>query len=378
MPPQDPAAPSRDRVAAALRLGLDYAAAPRHAPGIGRYVRELVRALLELEAGPDLQLLDIAASPPTLPRAALGLDGARRPRLHLRADLRRGAALALARVARVDRWLPGVEHFHQVLTPPWPVARARTSAAVSELGPRYGPAEEARGDFLRGLDQVHVFSEAARTELIARHDLDPRRVVHLPVGCDHWMRDLDAPPEPAARPYVLVLGATRHARSPLELLRAFGHWVEGGAPHELWFAGRRGDAEPELAALLEAAPWRERVRRVEAPDEAALPSLVAGAELLAHLSLEEWTPVTPLEAFAAGTAVLATPLAAFREILGGLAVWAPPPEAGARALADALQLAAALGRDPAAIRRRQDLAAPLTWLRHARRALQAWESLRSQ
>ena len=55
-------------------IGLDYTAGPGHAPGVGRYVRELVRALVRLE-GPPLKLIEVGRAPVPMEGAPLGLEG---------------------------------------------------------------------------------------------------------------------------------------------------------------------------------------------------------------------------------------------------------------------------------------------------------------
>ena len=42
-----------------MRVGIDYWTAPTHAPGVGRYVRELVRALARRPDAPELALLEL-------------------------------------------------------------------------------------------------------------------------------------------------------------------------------------------------------------------------------------------------------------------------------------------------------------------------------
>ena len=63
------------------RIGLDYWPATTHAPGIGRYARELVRALVQRAEAPYLCLFDAGPGPRTVPEDALGLpSGSQRVR----------------------------------------------------------------------------------------------------------------------------------------------------------------------------------------------------------------------------------------------------------------------------------------------------------
>ena len=55
------------------RVGLDLWPATTHAPGAGRYARELVRALARLTAPPRLSLLDVGPGA-RIQASGLGLD----------------------------------------------------------------------------------------------------------------------------------------------------------------------------------------------------------------------------------------------------------------------------------------------------------------
>ncbi|MCW2600292.1 MAG: glycosyl transferase, group 1 [Frankiales bacterium] len=95
-------------------------------------------------------------------------------------------------------------------------------------------------------------------------------------------------------------------------------------------------------------------------DDAALSSVVAGAAAVILPSHDEGFGLPVLEALAAGTPVVASDLAAHREVGGEVAVYAPPgdPEAIAAALVGVLDAPG----DPGPRRRH---AAPFTWERTA-------------
>ena len=56
-----------------MRIGIDYLPALVHPPGVGRYVRELVRALVQLEDRPDLGLFEVGAGERIVDPRSLGL-----------------------------------------------------------------------------------------------------------------------------------------------------------------------------------------------------------------------------------------------------------------------------------------------------------------
>jgi glycosyltransferase involved in cell wall biosynthesis len=127
---------------------------------------------------------------------------------------------------------------------------------------------------------------------------------------------------------------------------------------------------------MNRSPFRARIEWLRAPLESELPNRVARAALLVHLSADEGTPVTPLEAFALGTPVLATRLPAFEEALAGLATLLPneaiedPPT-----LSHALE--AALSSPPDQEAARTHLASHYTWHHCATQTLTTWQSLTS-
>ncbi len=347
-----------------LRVGLDAFPALTHPPGVGRYARELARALAALCDGPRLRLLELGRAPRVLPASALGAA----------ADLRVRVPLP----ARAGRWLAGlgldparlcggVDLFHQVRRGAVPVRSAPTTLAVSEW---CAPGEEARfAEELAGHAGLLVFSHHYR-ERLEGLGLDPARIFEVPVGADHWLRDLGARPEAVPRgprPRVLVLGAPRPGRGHLEVLEACERLDAGGRELELVFASTRVDRSHPLAARLERSGLGERVSWTS-PPEAALARLVAGCDLLVHLSEDEGTAVTPAEAVLLGLAVLLSPLPAFREVLGEAAHWHAPHGDLAEEIDQALRT-----RPSREVRRL--LTGELRWSGSARLHVEAWRRL---
>ena len=353
------------------RIGIDYLPALTHAPGIGRYSRELVRALAPLAPRPELRLFAIGGGARCFGEVELGLEGARNLCLVDRRWPRR-AVRALGRLGLgAERWLGGVDLFHALLPDYPPLTGTPRTLAVAELPPEGSDADRILAAACRGSLAVIVFSRYYRRRVAERYDLDPGSLHFTPVGCEHWAR-VELPPEPPPpRPRILTLGAVRHARRPLLVLSAFEILRRGGIDAELWIVGRAADAAGSLRAALAASPHRQAVRWIEEPREAEMPRLMARSSLLLHLAVEEGSPVTPLEAFRAGKPVVAEDLPAFREALGELAEWIAPP-------GDPLAVAEALARtlsrsDPAGAKERVARARSFTWEATARATLSAWD-----
>ena len=191
------------------------------------------------------------------------------------------------------------------------------------------------------------------------------------------MRDLPTErPERPREPVFLALGALREERHPLALLAAF-ELVREERPARLVFAGRRGTESVELEQRLRGSRVRDWVRWEQDVTESDLPTIVAGASTLVHLSDDEGSAVTPLEAFALGPSVVCSRLPAFEQALGAEAEFVET----AAASEDPGLLAAALLRglerasgDGAAARRRA-IAARHTWEANARRTLEVWSQM---
>jgi len=353
-----------------MRLGLDTFPALTHAPGVGRYARELARAIAELPDDPELprpelRRLELGRGRPVLPVSTLGAAAeARTVRLPIPARL--GDALASLGLTG-ERLLGGVDVFHQVRLHGPKVRNVPQTYAVSEW---CAPGrEEAFARDLERFDALFVFSEHYRERLVTELGFAPDSIHLVPVGADHWLRDLEAgrAPTPSERHRVLVLGAPLPGREHVAILEACERLAAGGLELELDFASTRVDSAHALRARVDGSSLGERVRWW-APREAELPSLVSGSRLLVHLARDEGTAVTPAEASVLGVRCLLSPLPAFRETLEGIAQWYAPGED----LAAAIERALAAPVNEAA---REVLTSNATWRANADASVRVWRNL---
>jgi len=362
-----------------LRVGLDYLPAATHPSGVGRYVRELVRALVRLEQRPALALFELGGGARPFEGEPLGLAGAAAVR-RLRGPLPRRAVSALGRIGLgADRLLGGVEVFHRV-HPRWPpVSRAPETLAVAELPPPGSAAERELARAARRAAAVLVFSEDYRRRVAERCALDPTTVRAVGVGCEHWARAFAARPlpPPPPRPRFLVLGALRPERRPTTVLAGFERLRAGGLDAELVFVGRAAGAADPFRRALAVSPAREAVRWLDDAREAELPELVAGCTSLVHLAEEEGSPVTPLEAFSLGLDVVAARVPSFVEVLGSEALYVDLAEALESPERLAEQMAESAGRAarPEGRAARRALAAGHTWERNALATRAIWQDV---
>lgn len=357
-----------------IRIAIDYGIALSHAPGVGRYARELVRALVRRADAPALRLLEVGRAPHVLPVTALGLDAARASGFDVRVTrvpLPRRVVGALGRIGwTTERWVGGADVVHQVLPyEPLPTRTALNTLTLAEL-PELGSANErVLRTTLSCTERVLVFSTSARDELTRRFDVDASWIDVVPVGADHWARETTATSERRSPPEVLVLGQASARRRPDAIVAACERVVAGGLELRLRFVGPKGEAGEALRARLERSPLAGRAT-IEPGVEAELPRLVAGAAVLVHLNDVEWTAVTPLEAFAVGVPVVVSRIPAFVEAIGDEAAYVDDDAD----LADAI--AAAITTDsPTTRARRRELARAFTWDRNAAATVDVWTKM---
>jgi glycosyltransferase involved in cell wall biosynthesis len=373
-----------------MRIALDYTAAASHWPGVGRYGRELVRALVRRADCPELVLFE-HGSGAALPAAALGLDVAPAGRVRrVRIPGRRRTLAWRSRLGLggIARRLGRVDLVHRA----FPLEQLGAVRGCPEVMPLFElPAPDAGRDaaLARSLAphaRVVVGSAAGRLEVADRlgaHGLDTTRLCDFITGADHWLRDADlldtAELAAAGPPRFLVLGAIAHARRPLAILAAFEALAAPKPAAErplLVFDGRPGDAAGEFAAALAASPVAEHVTWNPEPREAALPQLVASSAVLVHLSRGELSPITPLEALHFGGAAVLSALPSFTEALGSAAELVEPEvEADPGALAAVMAAAMDSAFDPAARESRRALVARFTWDASAADHLALWAEL---
>jgi hypothetical protein len=201
-----------------LRIGIDYRVARSHAPGVGRYTRELTRALVPLvSAHFELALLDLGTEPAVLDGSYLGLSASSPHVRRLRAFLPRSWLAPLSRSIGLsaDRMLGGVELFHHTRAPHLPVRNALQTLAVSELPPAGTSAEAAFAAESTRMDGLFVFSAHYERELAQRFGISPRASSASPSAAS-----IGAAPCPLRRRAPIRPSFSCSAPSPRDVVRS--------------------------------------------------------------------------------------------------------------------------------------------------------------
>ncbi|MEX1026183.1 MAG: glycosyltransferase family 1 protein [Planctomycetota bacterium] len=366
-----------------MRIGLDYRPALVNREGIGRYTRELVRALVELEFGPNLGLFAYTLGPGRIPRAELGLD-ARAELVRLRFPSRWMPGLLRLLGKGVDDLVGGANVYHHTQYRRLAVREAVEVATIHDciylLDAGYDNpdsaatmAAEAR-ELVKHARRVLVPTEFVGAEVVMKLGVWPNKIAVTGLGCDHVARRL-APGGygPAPERYVLTVTRVDARKNHLRMLAAFERLVADGLPHRWIVCGPAGYGSADFERALDRSPARERVLWKRAVGEDELVRLYAQAEVFLFTSLHEGFGLPPLEAMACGTPVITSCITSMPEVVGDAAWLVEPTDVdqtydALRRLVDERDLALDLTQ------RGQRRAREFTWRETARKTLLAYSA----
>lgn len=322
-----------------MRIGL---LAPRvaqgHHTGIGRYVRELVTALVAESSG--VHELVLASTPEgEAPRwvpegvEVRTLPWPRRP-VH--------AAWCLGAGPRLERALGPLDVVH--LLYPFPPARSRAPqlTTVHDLmpleHPEWFPASEppiyrrciALAE--RRASRIVVPSQYVASRFAALRHLAADRVTAVPLGvtgtfvalADDGVDDGAVCRRFGVEPggYAVTVGAVSTRKNLTALVRGLAALDD---PLPLLVVGPDGFGAAEAEAEFDRLRAAVDVRRTGWLPDAEVAALVRCAMLLVHPALEEGFGMVPLEAMAVGTPVIAARVSAVPEVVGEAAALVDRP-----------------------------------------------------
>ncbi len=341
---------------APLPVALDVTPAVRQTAGVGRYARELARALVRRGRLP--YVLFAADRPARSPAqdhevAAPGADfGPQAPDIRWSGLPARWHAVWWHRLRlppSPERWTGPVSVFHSLdfLAPP--VRNARVVVTVHDLSFLVHPerADPALARFLaqrvpaavRNADHVLADSDNTRHDLVERLGVPAERVSVAYPGIGAAFGPVREPARLAAvrqryqlqRPFVLGVGTLEPRKDWPLLVDAFVRAGPALANHQLVIAGGAGWGLAPIAAAAEAAG--ERVRLLGFVPDDDLPALYSLADAFAYPSVYEGFGLPPLEAMACATPTVVSDASCLPEVVGDGAEIVPAGDAAALAAA---------------------------------------------
>jgi glycosyltransferase involved in cell wall biosynthesis len=349
--------------------------------GIGRYMHELARGLLDYGPGLGAELLvyqDAYTSPGPFRHMPLRYCPSLRDRLGFSADSTRAWAdqqsrqkravgddglpsrkarlLASWRNVRRNRFLQSeaidvIHYGFHIGMPPLP-GTVPVVATVHDLVPHLYP-ETAKAEVLWGwrqflsvLDRVDHFvapSESTARGMEEHMGVGRERISVIYEGVDprfQPLHDRRASLElleehyGIREPFVLHVSTVEPRKNQIAVVRAMPHLAE---PLRLVLAGGKGWRSEPLQREIDTLGLQERVLLPGFVADEHLPHLYGCAEAFVYPSLYEGFGLPLLEAMACETPVVSSSAGSLPEVCGDAAIYAPPTEP--RAWAEALQIA---------------------------------------
>ena len=338
-----------------MRIGIDYTAAVRQGAGIGRYTRELVRALAELDRGNDYVLL-----------AATGRQGQEPgewpPNFRVRSVPISDRVLAILwHRLQLPLWVElatgplDIFHSPDFVLPP--VRHARTLLTVHDLSFMRHPecADANLRAYLNKVvprsvhraDLVLADSQNTKDDLVELLGVAPDRIEVIYPGVEERFRPIEdqallgkvrrrynLPPR-----FVLGLGTLEPRKNFPCLIKAYSSLVTRYPSLQLVIAGGKGWLYQEIFATVERLGLEAQVIFPGFVADGDLPALYNLADLFVFPSLYEGFGLPPLEAMACGTPVITSNASSLPEVVGqaGLMVEATDVEALAEAMKRVLE-----------------------------------------
>ncbi|MBN1966245.1 MAG: glycosyltransferase family 4 protein [Anaerolineae bacterium] len=378
-------------------VGIDYTPAYEQGAGIGRYVRELIAALAQVDEHTTYRLfvagLAGRSGLPPAPGQNFAWAGTRLTPLWLARLWQR----AHSPYPTVNHWLGDLDLYHATdfVLPPVR-AGTRTIVQVHDLSFVLVP-EAASPNLKRYLDAVvprsvrradHVLadSHATKADLARLYGTPPEKITVLWGGvAAHFRPVTDPTAQQAVRtkyglgdwPFLFTVGTVQPRKNYGRLIEALARLHADFADLHLVIAGGRGWLEDPIYATVARLKLDEYVHFIGFAADEDLPVLYGMAAVVPYLSLYEGFGFPVLEAMACGAPVVASQVSSIPEVAGDAAVLVDPLDV--TAITDALgSLLASAAERETLITRGHAQAAQFTWDRSARQLADVYRRILAQ
>jgi len=325
-----------------MRVCIDVSAAVHRRAGLGRYVHELIAALVEQGAHEYTafyhQRGEAHLAPPIdrLPQLTTSLTV--RP-------WRLRTALAYFSGLGMDAMFAGVDVFHATehLLPR--LRRVRSVFTLHDLIFQFDPDSHKRLNiaflrtmmprFLRAADAIIAVSECSKRDAVRIYNMPADKIWVIYEGVDPRFEPIDDVAQLASirrkynlpQRFVLHLGTIEPRKNLTLLFEALT--ALNVERHALVVAGKTGWLTDPIFARIGELGLQDRVLFTGYVPDEDLPALLSAASVLVMPSKYEGFGLPVLEAMACGTPVIASNASSLPEVGGDAALYAPPDDPSA-------------------------------------------------
>jgi glycosyltransferase involved in cell wall biosynthesis len=331
-----------------VRIGIDYTSAVHQSAGIGRFTREIVRALAKIDRENEYFLF-----------YAQGRSGQRQSREAILPDhpnfLERPIPISdrtltiiwhrLGLPLAIDLFTGPVDVFYFPDFTHAPLRRGRSVVTIHDLGFLLVPdcADAGLRTYLERVvpqsvgeaDFVTVDSENTRNDVVTLLDVPDEKVEVIYGAVEpSFQRVTDETRLEAIRRryrlyfrFILHVGMIEPRKNLTRLIQAYAQFREAtGLPHKLVLAGKLGWLYQEIFREIEELSLGDDVVFPGFVPDADLPALYSLADVFAYPSLYEGFGLPPLEAMACGTPVVCSNTSSLPEVVGDAALMVAPTD----------------------------------------------------
>lgn len=322
-------------------ITIDYTPAYQQGAGIGRLVRELVKALAHYDAHTPYQLFVLGAHNPQLPPEYGANFSLASTRLSVEWLARLWHRARIPLPVTVFTGTNRLYHATDFVLPPLP-AHIPSLLTVHDLS--FVRVPHAASPRLRAyLEAVvprsasratHILadSQASKDDLCELYGIAPEKITVLLSGVSEFLRPvrdvqvLESLRVKYAlnRPYMLSVGTVQPRKNYSRLIQALAQLRASGEDVELAIVGGRGWLQDEIERTLIDTQMRPYVKFLGFVPDADLPALYSAAHLVAFPSLYEGFGFPVLEGMACGVPVLTSNVSSLPEVAGSAALMVNP------------------------------------------------------
>jgi len=190
------------------------------------------------------------------------------------------------------------------------------------------------GRVVKNAKRIIAVSENTKKDLIKEYALKPEKITTIYEGVPETFQKSTQEGIEAVKKkygimknYLLYTGVWRSHKNLLKLIEAFKLILDAGQDVQLVLTGKKDPAYPEIPDLIQKLGLQAKVILTGFVDDADLVPLMSGATIYVFPSLYEGFGLPPLEAMALGVPVACSNNSSLPEVVGNAAVTFDPRNA---------------------------------------------------